>query len=54
VGWLLTVIFWAAVVLSVAKVMADTWNGTLRRELFALAIGLEVACVVLLAFHVIR
>lgn len=53
-GWVLTLIFWAAVVLSVAKVMGDTGNGTLRREFFALAVGMEVAFVLLLALDVIR
>lgn len=53
-GWVTTLVFWAAVVLTVAKVMTDTGNGTLRRELFALAVGMEVAFVLLLALQVIR
>jgi hypothetical protein len=50
--WLETLVFWSAVVLTIAKVMKDTWNGTLRRELLALAVGLEVAIVVALALLV--
>lgn len=47
-------VFWAAVILTVTKVMGDIWNGTLRRELFALVIGIEVAVVLVLALVGIR
>lgn len=53
-GWLTTVFFWAAVGLTIAKVMKDTGNGTLKREFFALAVGIEVAFVLVLALEMIR
>ncbi len=53
-GWITTVLFWAAVGLTIAKVMYDTGNGTLRREFFALGVGVEVAVVLALVLEVMR
>ena len=41
-----TVLFWAAVLLTLTKVLGDTWNRTLRRELLAMLVAIEVGLVV--------